>query len=204
MSERKPRLPRAPRTRRPTPPGPPFLKGRGQSAPSESERVSDVLEATESISPLPFREGGPGGVGSSHRPPVPHLVTGQTVDPIKRELAYRLRREMTPAEHLLWEQLRASRLRGIHFRRQQIVHGFIADFYCRAAGVVVEVDGAVHATQAEYDAARDLAFAGLGLLVMRFRNEDVTEHITRALERIANVCVDRLTEQRKNSPTDKG
>ncbi|WP_197905163.1 endonuclease domain-containing protein [Gemmata obscuriglobus] len=119
-------------------------------------------------------------------------MTGQAVDPAKRELAYRLRREMTPAEQVLWSHLRASKLNGLHFRRQQIVHGFVADFYCHAAGVVVEVDGGVHDTQVEYDAARDQAFAMLGLLVLRFRNENVTESITTVLDRIAAACAERI------------
>ncbi|MDY3561433.1 DUF559 domain-containing protein [Gemmata sp. JC673] len=105
----------------------------------------------------------------------------------------RLRRDMTPAEQFLWSRLRGNRLRGLHFRRQQIVHGFVADFYCHAAGVVVEVDGGVHDTQVEYDAARDQAFAALGLLVLRFRNENVTESITTVLDRIGAACTERIT-----------
>jgi|GEM_PF-222765 len=54
--------------RQPTPPGPPSLKGRGEidaSLRSASED-SDSSQASRSDapSPLPFREGGPGGVGS--------------------------------------------------------------------------------------------------------------------------------------------
>src|SRR5438876_477535 len=49
---------------RPTPPGPPSLKGRGEDDPS---RVADVGESPSPSSPLPFREGGPGGVGSAAR-----------------------------------------------------------------------------------------------------------------------------------------
>jgi len=66
----------------------------------------------------------------------------------KRELATQMRREMTASENLLWQHLRANRLDGLHFRRQQVVDGFMVDFYCHAARLVVEVDGAVHARQA--------------------------------------------------------
>lgn len=47
---------------------------------------------------------------------------------------------MTPAEKALWEELRANKL-GVHFRRQQVVQGFIVDFYCHQAALVIEVDG---------------------------------------------------------------
>jgi very-short-patch-repair endonuclease len=110
---------------------------------------------------------------------------------VKRARARELRRDMTPAETALWQHLRASRLNGLHFRRQQIVHGFIADFYCHAAGVVVEVDGGVHATQADYDQTRDAAFAALGLFVLRVRNEDVLGATADVLVRIARVCAKR-------------
>src|SRR5580704_7775397 len=44
----------------PPPPGPPSLKGRGESEPPRADYAN---EARTSSSPLPFREGGPGGVG---------------------------------------------------------------------------------------------------------------------------------------------
>ncbi len=55
----------------PTPPGPPSLKGRGESRLAAlDEQGADFSDAergetTGSISPLPFREGGPGGVGET-------------------------------------------------------------------------------------------------------------------------------------------
>jgi very-short-patch-repair endonuclease len=128
---------------------------------------------------------------------VPHIITGQKVSESKAELVRRLRREMTPEEQLLWARLRGNKLSGLHFRRQQLIHGFVADFYCHAAGVVVEVDGDVHDGQVEYDAARDLAFATIGLLVLRFRNEEVTGGMATVLQRIATTCAERIVENTK-------
>ena len=71
------------------------------------------------------------------------IVTGQRVTKEKLQRAKELRREMTPAENLLWKEVRANKL-GVHFRRQQVIQGFIVDFYCHRAGLVVEVDGDVH------------------------------------------------------------
>ncbi|QJW96654.1 endonuclease domain-containing protein [Frigoriglobus tundricola] len=144
------------------------------------------------VTPLPSGRGA-GGVGSSRRPPVPHLISGQKLNDAKAAFVQKLRREMTPEETLLWPRLRGNRLHGLHFRRQQLIHGFIADFYCHAAGVVVEVDGDVHDDQAEYATARDLAFANLGLLVLRFRNEDVPANIADVLRRVGTACADRIT-----------
>jgi very-short-patch-repair endonuclease len=112
------------------------------------------------------------------------IVVGQAVEAGKLERAKELRREMTPAERLLWAKLRANRVGGVRFRRQQVIAGLIVDFYCHAAGLVVEVDGPVHADQAEYDAARDQVLIERGLRVPRVTNAEVEYDIAGVLARI--------------------
>jgi very-short-patch-repair endonuclease len=107
---------------------------------------------------------------------LPSVVTARA-QWLKRELARRLRRAMTPAERRLWQQVRANRLDGLPFYRQQVIEGFIADFYCHSARLVVEVDGAVHDDQAEYDAERSRIFATCGLLTLRVTNNQVMTDI---------------------------
>jgi len=95
----------------------------------------------------------------------------------KREEARRMRREMTPAEAILWQHLRASRLGGLHFRRQQIIDGFIADFYCHSARLVVEVDGAIHLTNADYDRERDQILGARNLRILRLTNNQILQDL---------------------------
>jgi very-short-patch-repair endonuclease len=113
------------------------------------------------------------------------IVTGQKIGSTKAELAKRLRREMTPAERLLWRALRGSSLNGVHFRRQQIVAGFVADFYCHSSALVVEVDGWVHEEQRVSDARRDAILSGLGLRVLRVSNDEVMSNVDGVLQKIA-------------------
>jgi len=101
---------------------------------------------------------------------------------------------MTPAERILWRELRTNRLNGVHFRRQQVIDGFIADFYCHAAGLVIELDGAVHEEQKEYDRFRDEIIGFRKLTVLRFTNDDVELRLQEVLRRIAQVAAD-LTPQ---------
>jgi very-short-patch-repair endonuclease len=112
------------------------------------------------------------------------LVRGQRVarDKVERSKAYR--KEMTPAERRLWTALRGKRLDGVRFRRQQVVDGFIVDFYCHAAALVVEVDGSVHDEQAEYDIARDDFLAARGIRILRFSNDAVMEELSSVLDAI--------------------
>ena len=76
---------------------------------------------------------------------------------------------------------------GLHFRRQQVVDGFIADFYCHAARLIVEVDGDVHDDQAEYDAARDGILAAHGLRVYHVSNARLNAEVDTVLDEIRRI-----------------
>ncbi|MGI8687094.1 MAG: endonuclease domain-containing protein [Thermomicrobiales bacterium] len=104
--------------------------------------------------------------------------------PEKRERAHQLRHAMTSAESALWNSLRAGRLNGLHFRRQQIIDGFIADFCCHATGLIIEVDGAVHDANAAYDEERDRILAARGLRILRLTNAHVMNDLADCLRAI--------------------
>lgn len=83
--------------------------------------------------------------------------------------ARRLRNNQTPAETVLWQEIRKQKL-GKSFRRQYPIRFyynnhkrfFIADFFCKSAKLVIELDGKVHADQKEYDQAREYIINELG------------------------------------------
>lgn len=93
----------------------------------------------------------------------------------KKELAKRFRKEPTRAEEKAWNLLRSRRCMGLKFRRQQVIGGFIVDFYCPALGLVLEVDGGVHDRQEAQDKEREEVLCALGLRVVRIRNENVSK-----------------------------
>ncbi len=115
------------------------------------------------------------------------IVTGSHAHE-KQQLARQMRREMMPAERALWQHLRAGRLNGLHFRRQQVIGGFIADFFCHSAKLVVEIDGGIHKDQREYDAERDRILAAHGLRILRFTNAEVRTNLPRVLARIVTAA----------------
>jgi len=96
--------------------------------------------------------------------PVKNIIPGQRVTKEKLQRAKELRREMTPAEKLLWHEVRAKKL-GVRFRRQQVIAGFIVDFYCHRAALVIEVDGDIHDLQRDEDERREKVLTGMGLRV---------------------------------------
>lgn len=112
--------------------------------------------------------------------PIKNIVTEQPVTKAKLERAKELRREMTPAEKLLWKEVRANKL-GVRFRRQQVIQGFIVDFYCHKSALVIEVDGDVHDLQKEEDERREKVLSELGLKIIRFRNDEVVRELSPTL-----------------------
>jgi len=89
-----------------------------------------------------------------------------------KDRARTLRRNSTDAEQRLWYFLHDRRLLGHKFVRQQPVAGYIADFACREADLIVELDGGQHADSV-YDIERTRMLAAHGYAVLRFWNNDV-------------------------------
>jgi very-short-patch-repair endonuclease len=103
-----------------------------------------------------------------------------------KQIAAGLRRQATPAEELVWKQLRGKRLRGLRFRRQHVLHGYIVDFYCHEMRLCIELDGAPHLepVQKTKDAERDFDLKFKGYRVLRMMNEDVIHNIPEFLREI--------------------
>jgi very-short-patch-repair endonuclease len=120
--------------------------------------------------------------------PIEHIVTEQHVSTRKQAKAMDLRDHMTPAETILWKRLRANRLEGLPFRRQQVIQGCIVDFYGHQADLVVEVDGGIHLKQQEYDPKRDQILTDLGLNVLRYTNLEVEQNLEGVLAAILEAC----------------
>ena len=83
----------------------------------------------------------------------------------------------------MWEELRGSKL-GVRFRRQQVIQGFIVDFYCHKSALVIEVDGDIHDLQKEEDERREKVLSEMGLKIVRFRNDEVMRGLLNVVEKI--------------------
>lgn len=117
--------------------------------------------------------------------PIDGILTGQPVDPDILERAKQLRNQATPEEKILWGHLRANRMAGFHFRRQQVIQGYIVDFYCHRASLVIELDGPIHQSQTAYDHERDEQLKNMGLKILHIRNDEITHELDETLKRIA-------------------
>jgi very-short-patch-repair endonuclease len=77
---------------------------------------------------------------------------------------------MTPAEKILWRELRGRKFHGMKFRRQHPAAGYILDYYCHESKLGIELDGEIHNQTdiSEYDKKRTEELVALSLRVIRF------------------------------------
>lgn len=96
-----------------------------------------------------------------------------------------LRNGATDAERKLWQCLRGRQLHNCKFRRQYPIAGFVADFACVEARLVIELDGSQHLEQVSRDEERTRRLAVNGYRVVRFWNDDVLLRTDAVVEEIA-------------------
>ena len=125
---------------------------------------------------------------------------GGTVPREPRQFARQLRRAATPAEDVLWQALRGRRLGGLKFKHQAPVLAYTVDFFCFDRKLVVEMDGRQHDTFAAYDANRTAELEQQGLVVLRFRNEDILNDLDTVLRAILAAAAGPQSVQGSPSP----
>lgn len=107
-----------------------------------------------------------------------------TYDPKLKQRAKELRNNSTLAEVLLWQQLKAKKLRGLDFHRQKPIDSYIVDFFCAELMLAIEIDGITHDNKIDYDKLRDQRLETLGISVLRFLDTDVKRNLAGVAEAI--------------------
>ena len=122
-----------------------------------------------------------------------------TTPEIIKETSRKLRQEMTPAEKILWEKLRAKRI-GFKFYRQKptlvltedswLDRYVIPDFYSPNNKVIIEIDWSIHDIKEIYllDLEKEKLLKNKWYKIIRFRNEEVFENSEKVLEEIKREC----------------
>ena len=108
------------------------------------------------------------------------------------ERARALRKDAPIPERILWGMLRGRQLGGLKFRRQQPLGPYVADFFCEAARLVVELDGQSHFGQEAKDEARDQYMRKRGLEVLRVLNDELLRNLEGVGQTILRVAEARL------------
>jgi very-short-patch-repair endonuclease len=108
--------------------------------------------------------------------------------------ARELRKIENDAEEKLWHERRGRRLNGHKFIRQLPIGPYFADFACREANLVVEVDGSQHAGGSR-DRYRDEMMNANGWSVLRIWHADVLSGRKSVLETIVAAVDGRLNKK---------
>lgn len=100
-------------------------------------------------------------------------------NPILKERARELRKNMTPGEVTLWKHLKGKQMCGYDFDRQRPIDRFIVDFYCKKLMLAIEIDGSSHDSPAaqKRDAERQGRLESLGVRFLRFTEEEVCREV---------------------------
>ncbi len=91
------------------------------------------------------------------------------------------------SEVLFWQQVHKGKFHNIDFDRQRIIGNYIVDFYVKALGLVVEIDGSSHNNKKDYDAQRQLFLENLGLKVYRITDTDMKKKCRSINDRIGEI-----------------
>ena len=115
-----------------------------------------------------------------------------------------LRKGMTKEERHLWYDF--LRTYPVRFLRQKVIDRYIADFYCHAARLVIELDGSQHYEEQGLlrDKIRTERIESRGLTVLRIPNNEINRNFRGVCEHIDNwvkAALGASEEPGENSPS---
>ncbi|HLZ76848.1 endonuclease domain-containing protein [Phenylobacterium sp.] len=105
---------------------------------------------------------------------------------VTKDRAKALRRAMSLPEVLLWKAIKGGAIDGLQFRKQHPIGPYVLDFYCDAAKLAVEVDGASHGAgdRPVRDERRDAWLAAQGISTLRLAASLILRDVDAAVRTI--------------------
>lgn len=121
-------------------------------------------------------------------------ITALPYNPKLKERAKALRYAKNLPEVLFWMKVTKKQFHGLDFDRQRIVGNYIVDFYVRQLSLVIEIDGASHNFDSDYDERREKYLNSLGLKVYRITVVDVLKNMNFVIMGLENYIVEQYGE----------
>jgi len=122
------------------------------------------------------------------------IIENLTHNPALNKLARDKRKSGILSEVLFWKQIRKGSFHKIDFDRQRIIGNYIVDFYVKALGLVIEIDGNSNEAKVVYDKERQTYLESLGLKVYRCADLDVKKQIGRVMLDLEQFILDEFGE----------
>jgi very-short-patch-repair endonuclease len=113
-------------------------------------------------------------------------------NPKLKEFARELRNNSTVTEIFLWQKLKRKQMYGYDFHRQKPIDNYILDFFCHELMLGIEIDGYSHELIEvfEKDTKKTKRMNNLGIVVLRFSDEQVMKEMENVLRAIEQYIVD--------------
>ena len=113
-----------------------------------------------------------------------------------------LRKNSTKAERIFWEVIRNKKFyRKKFYRQYPIFHDitgketfFVTDFFCFDEKLIIELDGKYHRYRLQEDKERTKILDRLGLRVIRFSNEEITNNLEEVLLKLKKTIVSEMED----------
>ena len=90
---------------------------------------------------------------------------------------------------MFWLQVHKRKFHNIDFDRQRIIGNYIVDFYVKALGLIVEIDGSSHDYKLKYNEEWEKYLEQLGLKIYCVKDWDVKQNIAGVMERLEDFII---------------
>lgn len=110
-------------------------------------------------------------------------------NPSLKERAKKLRKAGVLSEVVFWRQVAKGNFHAIDFDRQRIIGNYIVDFYVKALGLIIEIDGTSHNDKDEYDSKREAYLESLGLTIFRITEPRVMHDLDNVMKELEQFVI---------------
>ncbi len=118
-----------------------------------------------------------------------NFVENLPYNPYLKVLLKEKRKARILGEVIFWKKVRAKKFYTIDFDRQRIIGNYIVDFYVKALGLIIEIDGSSHDEKQVYDGIREEYLESLGLSVFRISDFDVKNSLSIVMKELEDFIV---------------
>lgn len=118
-----------------------------------------------------------------------NFVENLPYNPHLKVLLKEKRKARILGEVIFWKKVLAKKFHTIDFDRQRIIGNYIVDFYVKALGLIIEIDGSSRDEKQVYDGIREVYLESLGLLVFRVSDFDVRNNLNFVMKELQDFII---------------
>ncbi|WP_339888886.1 DUF559 domain-containing protein [uncultured Flavobacterium sp.] len=103
-----------------------------------------------------------------------------------------LRKAGVFSEVVFWKHVNRKQFHSIDFDRQRVIGNYIVDFYVKALGLVIEIDGSSHNNKEDYDIKREEFLKSVGLKIFRVSDLRIKHDLENVLKELEGFVIENF------------